>query len=117
VNKKTYRQLTPEQRHTIQIMRQAGNSQDQIARDLDRAPSTISRELNRNASADGVYEHAGAQRQAMQRRAKRRGHGRRMQQLWPKVVGMLSEGFTASHVGLFPWLCQRPRRFDPLTAG
>jgi|GEM_PF-2994114 len=53
-------------------MRQAGNSQAQTTRDLDRVPSTISRELNRNATTDCVYEHAGAQRQAMQRRANRR---------------------------------------------
>lgn len=104
MNKKTYRQLTPEQRHTIQIMRQAGNSQAQMARDLGCAPSTISRELHRNASEDGVYEHAEAQRQTMRRRTDQGGHSRRIEQLWPKVVDLLREGFTASHVGLFTWL-------------
>lgn len=102
MKKRTYRQLTPEQRHTIQTMRQAGNSQAQIALDLKRACSTISRELGRNVDADGNYEHAQAQRQAVQRRAKRKGHRPRTQQVWPKVVDLLSEGFTASHVGLFP---------------
>lgn len=83
-------------------MRQAGNSQAQIALDLKRACSTISRELGRNVDADGNYEHAEAQRRAVQRRAKRKGHRPRTQQVWPKVVDLLSEGFTASHVGLFP---------------
>lgn len=104
MKKRTYRQLTPEQRHTIQTMRQAGNSQAQIARDLDRSASTISRELRRNADVHGGYEHAGAQRQAMQRRALRQGHRPATRKAWPTVVGLLSEGYTVSHVGLFRWV-------------
>lgn len=96
---KTYRQLTPEQRHTIQIMRQAGSSQRGIARALGRAPSTVSRELRRNACVCG-YEHAAAQCLASERRAHRRGHRARSLEVWPVVVWLLKEGFTASHIGL-----------------
>jgi len=104
VKKRTYRQLTPEQRHTIQIMRQAGNSQVQIARALNLSASTISRELRRNGDMHGGYEHEGAHQRAVQRREKRRGHHPRTQQVWPTVVSLLSERFTASHIGLFRWL-------------
>jgi hypothetical protein len=46
----TYQQLQPEDRITIATMRQRGCSVRAIARTLERAPSTIARELARNAS-------------------------------------------------------------------
>jgi len=45
---KTYHQLTQEERYTINALRVAKYSQAEIARQLQRHPSTISRELRRN---------------------------------------------------------------------
>jgi transposase, IS30 family len=52
----TYHQLTQEERYVITAQRIGGSSQADIARLLGRAPSTIGRELKRNATAhDGRY--------------------------------------------------------------
>jgi transposase, IS30 family len=52
----TYHQLTQEERYVITAQRMGGSSQADIARMLGRAPSTIGRELKRNATAhDGRY--------------------------------------------------------------
>jgi IS30 family transposase len=52
-----YQQLQPEDRITIATMRQRGFSVRAIARTLERAPSTIARELARNT---GVWFAPGA---------------------------------------------------------
>ena len=57
----TYQQLQPEDRITIASMRQRGIGARAIARTLERAPSTIARELARNttnASQDYGSHHA-----------------------------------------------------------
>ena len=46
----TYQQLQPEDRITIASMRQRGIGVRAIARMLERAPSTIARELARNTT-------------------------------------------------------------------
>jgi Helix-turn-helix domain len=45
-----YEHLTAEERATLMVMRADGCSQRAVARCLGRSPSTISRELARNAS-------------------------------------------------------------------
>lgn len=50
-----YQQLQPEDRITLATMRQRGFSVRAIARTLERAPSTIARELARNANAGQDY--------------------------------------------------------------
>src|SRR6516164_5780139 len=45
-----YEHLTAEERATLMVMRADGCSQRAVARRLGRSPSTISRELARNAS-------------------------------------------------------------------
>jgi IS30 family transposase len=52
----TYHQLTQEERYAITAQLMCGDSQAEIARTLDRARSTISRELRRNRTRhDGKY--------------------------------------------------------------
>lgn len=51
----TYHQLTTDERYTIATLRMQRLSQAEIARRINRSPSTISRELRRNSSADGGY--------------------------------------------------------------
>lgn len=59
--------LLPEERDTIQKMKQQGHSQKIIAVTLGRSPATISRELNRNALPGGDYSAIFANRYAHER--------------------------------------------------
>ena len=63
-----YKQLTEQERYQIYIMKQAGQSQQEIAILLERSPSTISRELRRNQGLRG-YRPAQAQRLSDERRS------------------------------------------------
>ena len=63
-----YQQLTIEERCEIARLRTAGHSQRQIAASLDRAPSTVARELKRNSSRTRGYQPSYAQQQARVRR-------------------------------------------------
>ena len=62
-----YEQLSLEQRCTIARHRQAGKTIRQIAAAMDRAPSTIARELKRNSGAQLGYQPAYAEQQAKSR--------------------------------------------------
>lgn len=70
------RYLSQDERIEIAELRQAGLSVRQIAVKLDRAPSTVSRELRRNGRRDGAYRPFEAHRWSIHRRA--RGHRRRI---------------------------------------
>jgi IS30 family transposase len=63
-----YEQLSLEDRCAIARLREAGQSLRQIAAALDRTPSTISRELKRNAGKHVGYRPAYADEQAWARR-------------------------------------------------
>ena len=63
-----YCQLSIEERCSISRLREAGQSIRQIAAALDRQPSTVSREMKRNAGAKIGYRPAHAQAQAEARR-------------------------------------------------
>jgi transposase, IS30 family len=65
---KGYHQLTLEERCTIARLREAGQSRRQIAAALDRPPSTIARELKRNAGSRIGYRPDYAEQQARARR-------------------------------------------------
>ena len=66
----SYRQLSLEERCTITRLQETGQSIRQIAATLDRAASTVARELKRNksASTEAVYQPAYADEQAWARR-------------------------------------------------
>ena len=63
-----YKQIDIEERAEIARLHAEGCSVRQIAATLDRTPSTISREMNRNGSADGGYRARYADEQAWARR-------------------------------------------------
>jgi len=67
----TYEQLRPEERVLIASMKLQGSSARAIARVLERPPSTISRELRRNRSADGYASHTAQALHAVRRTAAR----------------------------------------------
>jgi transposase, IS30 family len=62
-----YRQLQPEDRMTLASLQQQKYSVRAIARVLHRSPSTVSRELSRNADASG-YTSSQAQKRCQHRR-------------------------------------------------
>ncbi len=65
----SYHQITPEERHTISILRRQRYSVNQIARYLQRHRSSIYRELKRNKCNDGRYRIFKACRRTRGRRS------------------------------------------------
>ena len=63
-----YDQITVEERCEIACLRAAGCSVRQIAATLDRAPSTVAREMKRNCSQKGIYQPIYADQQCRARR-------------------------------------------------
>ena len=63
-----YKQVSIEERCEIARLLSAGDSVRQIAATLDRAPSTVARELKRNASRTSGYQPSYADQQARARR-------------------------------------------------
>ena len=63
-----YKQISIEERCEIARLRAAGSSLRQIAANLDRAPSSVARELKRNASRSCDYLPSYAHQQARARR-------------------------------------------------
>jgi IS30 family transposase len=72
----TYQQLQPEDRITVATMRQRGFSVRAIARTLERAPSTIAREVARNTNAGQSYGSHHAQLRAVACRRNACGKGK-----------------------------------------
>lgn len=56
-----YTHLTPFERYHVELRRQGGTSIRAIARELNRSPSTLSRELKRNANHQNKYRAIPAQ--------------------------------------------------------
>lgn len=69
-----YHQLTERERYTLGVLRRQGMSGRSIARILQRNPSTISREIHRNAchATDGAYRPSKAQERTNGRRRRTR---------------------------------------------
>ena len=108
--------LSQDERIEIADLRRAGMSMRQIAVRLGRAPSTISRELRRNAAGSGEYRPFEAHRQAAARRARTRLRRIETSSQLRRVVGELlaqrwSPQQVSRHLRLrFPgqrrmWLC------------
>ena len=66
------RYLSEEERILIGDLLAAGHTQRSVAAQLDRSPSTISREIRRNISGAGSYRPFGAHRKALARRPRPR---------------------------------------------
>lgn len=76
MKKSGYRQLQAEERVTLASLRQQGHSLRSIARTLNRSASSLSRELQRNSTAQS-YVARDAQAASAQRRSAARP--------WPKL--------------------------------
>jgi transposase, IS30 family len=94
---RNYEQLSLEDRCTITRLQAEGRSKRQIAAALDRAPSTISREIARNSGKEAHYKPSYAQQQAKARR----WVGSRLERevaLRNAVLGHLADGWSPEQV-------------------
>lgn len=92
-----YEQLSLEQRCTIARYRQAGKTIRQIAAAMDRAPSTITRELQRNRGTQVGYQPGYAEQQAKSRRW-RGSRLLRDADLQAEVLKRLGQGWSPAQV-------------------
>jgi IS30 family transposase len=83
-----YTQITPEERYEIAALKRQRLSVREIARELGRSPSTISRELRRNRRPDG-YRPSTACERARARRSRSRRGGRIPADVWREVDRLL----------------------------
>ena len=98
-----YEQFSLEERCTLCRLSQAGQTIRQIATAMDRAPSTIMRELRRNSGAQVGYQPAYAEQQAKSRRW-RGSRLLRKPELQQEVLKRLGHGWSPAQV------CGRLRR-------
>lgn len=104
-----YLQLSSRERYAIAALRYQGLSLRAVARRLDRSPSSISRELRRNATThDGHYRPEKAQQYAVARRRRSRRNLRYGPLDWAPVAKAIRRWWSpAQIVGRF----RRLRRF------
>ena len=86
-----YHQLTEHERYTLGILKRQGLSLRAIARILGRHPSTISREVRRNAchATDGAYRPSKAQRRTNGRRRRTRSVRHHEQAIYDTIENLL----------------------------
>jgi IS30 family transposase len=93
-----YHQLTSEERYALTALRRQGFSIRGIARALDRAPSTISREIRRNRRKDGWYRAFTADERARARRSRSRRNRRFGSAEWALVEASLREQWSPEQI-------------------
>src|SRR5262249_12705915 len=96
-----YHQIAREERYTLAALRKQvpRPSNAQIARLLERHPSTISRELRRNSTPyDGAYRPSRAQEQANGRRSRSRRNGRFSSEHWRLVEQLLRDDLSPEQI-------------------
>jgi transposase, IS30 family len=94
-----YHQLTQEERYRITAHRMAGCTQAEIARLLQRHPSTIGRELRRNATRhDGDYRAEKAHSYARARRRRCRRGARFSAEQMARVAQLLRSKWSAEQI-------------------
>jgi IS30 family transposase len=91
-------QITLEERYAIMALRKQRCSIRAIARDLGRAPSTISRELRRNLKTTGRYEPLQADSYARARRRRSRRNSRFSAEDWALVEHLITLDWSPEQV-------------------
>ena len=94
---KKYEQLSLEERCTLSRLSQAGTTKRQIAAAMDRAPSTITRELKRNTGSKVGYQPGYADQQAKSRHW-RGSRLLRDEELQAQVLNRLGQGWSPAQV-------------------
>jgi IS30 family transposase len=94
-----YHQLTQEERYHITFLSRRGHSIREIARQLGRSPSTISREQKRNATHhDGHYRAQKAHSYAVARRRRSRRNSHFSQGDWMLVNYLLTQEWSPDQI-------------------
>lgn len=94
-----YHQLTQEERYRMTALLRIGCSQAEVARELGRAPSTICRELTRNATThDGFYRAQKAHSYATARRKRERRKSWFSVAQWQEVEARLKEAWSPEQI-------------------
>ena len=93
-----YRQITSGERYAIAALRRQGHSLRAIARDLRRAPSSISREVARNRRADGGYRAFTACERTSARRRRSRRNSHFGEQEWALVEELLARQWSPEQI-------------------
>jgi transposase, IS30 family len=96
-----YHQITSGERYAIAALRRRGLSLRAIARDLARAPSTISREVARNRNANGSYSAFKACSRARGRGSRSRRNERVTPEAWVVVERYLRLDWSPEQVAGF----------------
>lgn len=95
----TYRQITLQERYALAVLFRQGLSIRAVARTLGRAPSTISRELRRNATRyDRSYRYELANFYANGRRSRSRRNTRFTAADWAAVVAGLRDDWSPEQI-------------------
>jgi len=94
-----YRQLNAEERSVLAALRTVGLKPAQIARELGRHRSTVSRELKRNcAPYDGGYRSARAHQRAHARRYRSRRNSQFARAQWVQVEALLQQEWSPEQI-------------------
>jgi transposase, IS30 family len=94
-----YHQLTPEERYMISALRRQGIHQAEIARNLGRHRSTISRELTRNSARyDGHYRPSIAVERTSGRRSRSRKKSQFNPNQWLQVLELLHQDWSPEQI-------------------
>ena len=95
----TYAQITLRERYALAVLYRQGQSLRAIAAALGRSPSTLSRELRRNATRyDGSYRFQLANHYANGRRSRSRRNSQFSAEDWALVESVLREDFSPEQV-------------------
>ncbi|MGH8115997.1 MAG: IS30 family transposase [Rhodanobacteraceae bacterium] len=94
----SYAHLSQGERYQIQCLKGGGFSLREIAVELNRHPSTISRELRRNATGAGGYQRKHAQRQSVLRRHAASAQPRIDVNCWAQVQARLVEDWSPDQI-------------------
>jgi transposase, IS30 family len=95
----TYHQITCEERYMLAALRRQGLTQSEIAQELGRHRSTISRELKRNCCAlDGRYRASKAQERTNGRRSRSRRNQRFSGPDFTLIEGLLCRRWSPAQV-------------------
>lgn len=94
-----YQQLNAEERSALAALRTVGLSKAEIARQLGRHRSTVSRELQRNSAPyDGGYRSARAHQRAHARRYRSRRNSQFERVHWERIEELLREEWSPEQV-------------------
>ena len=99
---KPYSQLSQEERYFFSTLKARGISIPRIAKELDRAPSTLYRELKRNIRpTTGYYQAYIADSYAIARRRRSRRGSRFSKECWDLVVKLLAQEWSPEQISRY----------------